>query len=143
MQTAIKLHPVSTQQIATPDGTRAEIEGDTLRVRASDGALLFEYDAATGRGAVCMAKHMRFETEGDIEMVAAGTISLKARQAEMHFGSLIEHVGNAYRYVKELNQLKAGRMRALIAGAIQWKGDRVSVLAREDVHIDGKRINLG
>ena len=148
MLTALKLQDspprsTSTQTIATRDGARAEVDGDSLRVRAADGAVLFEYDAKSGRGVLRMPKHLRLETAGDLEMVAGKRLVMAAPEAETKFGSLIERVGNAFRYVKELHQLKAGRVRTLVEGAIQYKGQRMSLLAREDVHIDGERINLG
>lgn len=143
MLTAIKLHPDNVQRISTSQGAHAEREQDQLRVVAPDGAVLFEYDAATGRGVMHMPKHLRLETEGDLELVAGRKLHLRAQEAEAQFDSLIERVGNAYRYVKELHQLKAGRVRSLVRGAIQLKGERMSLLAREDVHVDGQRINLG
>lgn len=146
MLTALKLQtadPITPSVIATPSGARAEVEDDTVRVRAADGAVLFEYDAESGRGTLRMPTALRLETPGDIELVAGKKLHLQATEAETQFESLIERVGNAYRYVKELHQLKAGRVRSLVRGAIQLKSQRVSMLAREDVHIDGQRINLG
>jgi len=133
--------PVSC--IETRHGARAERDGDMLRVCAPDGAVLFQYDGATGQGTLHMPKKLRLETQGDIEMVAGGKLHMQAQEAETQFGSLVERIGNVYRYVKELQQVKAGRLRSLVKGAIQLKGERMSLLAREDVHIDGERINLG
>ncbi len=143
MLTALKLQPEPNPCITTSDGARAEVDGEQLRVLTPDGIVLFEYDAATGKGALRMPKHLRLETEGDLEIVAGKKLHMQAEQAEARFGTIIERVGNAYRYVKELHQLKAGRVRSLVKGAIQLKGERMSMLAREDVHIDGTRINLG
>ena len=129
--------------VTTRDGAWADSDGDKLRVHAADGAVLFEYDAATGKGTLRMPKHLRLETPGDIELVAGKRLKMEAQDAETKFDSFVEHIGNAFRYVRELQQTKAGRLRSLVKGAIQLKGGRMTMLAQKDVHIDGERINLG
>ena len=47
------------------------------------------------------------------------------------------------RRVGELDEVKAGRLRALITESLWMRGDDVTLLAKRDVRIDGDRINLG
>jgi hypothetical protein len=56
---------------------------------------------------------------------------------------LWERSGQAIRQVKELCQVQAGRMRTLVAGAHHMQSGRTTITAREEVRIDGEKINLG
>jgi len=56
---------------------------------------------------------------------------------------LLERSKNSYRIVENLHEIKAGRMRNLIRNAFHLQSRNASVLAKEDVRIDGNRINLG
>ena len=55
----------------------------------------------------------------------------------------IEHLGNAFCTVKELYQIRAGRQRTVVEGGIRTEAGHVVMRARQDVLIDGERINLG
>ncbi len=48
-----------------------------------------------------------------------------------------------FHWVRQLCQVQAGRMRTLVFGAHHVQSRRTTLVAEEDVHIDGKKINLG
>jgi hypothetical protein len=56
---------------------------------------------------------------------------------------LLERTKDSYRIVENLSEVKAGRMRHLVRNAFHLQSRNASVLAQEDVRIDGNRINLG
>lgn len=56
---------------------------------------------------------------------------------------LVEKAKNVYRQVDNLNQIKAGRMRTLVAGSYHLKSERIIEKAEKEVRIDGDKINLG
>lgn len=51
--------------------------------------------------------------------------------------------GHLFRQVRHLYQMQAGRLRTLVKGAHHSQSQRTTMIAKEDVRIDGKRINLG
>ncbi len=48
-----------------------------------------------------------------------------------------------FRQVRHLCQMQAGRMRTLVKGAHHTQSQRTTLIAKEDVRIDGQSINLG
>jgi hypothetical protein len=62
---------------------------------------------------------------------------------EIAAGSILERADSVFRSVKNLHQLRAGRMRTLVDDSIHTRAERVSIDARKTVHIDGEKINLG
>ncbi len=81
--------PVSGPRLVTPSGASANVEGDRIEVRDVGGKLLFEYDAATGRGSLTMptgdlALHA---PQGNIDIVAGGTV--RCRGEKVSFASKV------------------------------------------------------
>lgn len=78
------LRRIDNPEIVTQDGTSARLEqrpdGEALTIRDRAGRLLFEYDAATGRGSLSMPEgDLRLCTpRGSIELIAAHGIRAAA-----------------------------------------------------------------
>ena len=77
-------------------------------------------------------------------------LSATIERARMAFGKvetvanrLLERVRSSHRIVAHLNELKAGRMRTLVRQAFHLQSKNTTMLADEDVRIDGNRVNLG
>ena len=49
----------------------------------------------------------------------------------------------SYRQIDELDQLHCGRLHYKAEGTLQMRGGFSQLTAKEDVHIDGERINIG
>ncbi|MCA9625961.1 MAG: DUF3540 domain-containing protein [Myxococcales bacterium] len=199
-----------------PDGSSAELDGERLRIRDRRGAILFEYDAETGKGALTIpegdlrlaaprgsielfageglrcvsAGEVAFHSASSVSMTASdGTrsagvsvdpgataitgerLAVSAEEAELRLtrarylgkwleagveraevtlekmerrvGTLIARATNAYHYVEELHQLKTKRLRHRAVEGMHLDAGHVVMKAREDVDIDGERINLG
>ena len=62
---------------------------------------------------------------------------------ESRVGTLVERATNAFRQVTDMHQLKAGRLRTLVKGAMQLKTAHATIKTREEIYIDGKQIHLG
>ncbi|NUP12381.1 MAG: DUF3540 domain-containing protein [Polyangiaceae bacterium] len=172
--------PISGRRLTTSSGASAAVVDEAIEVRDAAGRLLFEYDAATGKGALVMPEgDLTLKApRGNIDLIAGKSISLGTKQltmtaeradvtfADMTYRSVrltaaveqahvvvdrIEQVASnvllrareVVRHVEGLDQTTAGRVRALIRGAYSLKAERASVLAEDDVKIDGKRVNLG
>lgn len=178
--------------LTTQDGASARVERqggvETLAVRDRAGRLLFEYDAASGRGSLSVpvgdlrlcaprgaielyaAEGIRASTDGEVA-ISGETLKVEAKESELHLGDarafastlhaavdraelgfgevvrkaerVIEHAENLYQRIGDLYEVKAGRLRGLVAGSLWLKGEDVTVLAKNDVRIDGEHINLG
>jgi hypothetical protein len=75
-----------------------------------------------------------------------GTVSsakLVCDKLETTAQRLWERSGQAIRQVKDLCQVTAGRMRTLVRGAHDIQSERTTITARDEVRMNGDRINLG
>jgi hypothetical protein len=109
------------------DGSGAVLSGQRLGVSAQEADL--HIDATTFHGRQLTAALERAKVvAGKLETVAV---------------RLIERAKESYHFVEKLHEIKAGRMRRLIRGAFHLQSENTSILAKDDVRIDGKRINLG
>lgn len=54
-----------------------------------------------------------------------------------------QNSGYLFRQVRHLCQMQAGRLRTLVKGAHYTQSQRATLIAKEDVRIDGQKINLG
>jgi hypothetical protein len=112
-----------------------------LRVDGAAAALRAERIAVVADDAELRLRRTRFV--GEVLHGGVERVELVMAKLESHVDRVVERAGNVFRYVKELNQLKAGRHRAQVDGAMQLDAGHVVMRAREDVHIDGEKINLG
>ncbi|NUP07442.1 MAG: DUF3540 domain-containing protein [Polyangiaceae bacterium] len=172
--------PISGRRVVTSSGASAAVLDESIEVRDAAGRLIFEYDAATGKGALVVPNgDLTLKApHGNIDLVAGKSISLGTKQltmtaeradvtfADMSYRAVrldaaveqahvvldrIEQVASnvllrareVVRHVEGLDHTTAGRVRALIRGAYSLKAERASVLAEDDVKIDGNRVNLG
>lgn len=109
------------------DPEQVTLAGERLGVAARRADLRVAEGRYTGEGVSAVVQRVEL-TLGRIETVAERVLS-RAR--------------SAFHQVEELHQLRAGRARALIAGAFQLHARSASLDADEDVRIDGDKINLG
>lgn len=82
-------------------------------------------------------------TAAELVQTTASEVVTKAGRVEVEAGRVVERAGDAYRHVKGLAELQAGRARTLVEGAHQLAAKRTSVQSDEDTIIDGKRVLLG
>lgn len=158
--------------LQTEDGSAVAIrENRILETRDAKGRLLFEYDVVTGSAVVHLAGALRVRAgEVDIEArrgvrIASGEsevtlspvgiegtaprVSAKAQDARFAWGSVEHLVGrlrvwarSVYERVEGLFHTRAERVRVEADDHLVQAGS-ATVVAQDDVRIDGKSINLG
>jgi hypothetical protein len=83
---------------------------------------------------VLRSEALRFEAE---------RIEIRADRLELFARAAFERFVDAYRWVKGLFQLRAGRTRSVVQGMSVLHAERVVHTADKDVKIDGQKIYLG
>ena len=116
-------------KLRTPSGGVAETEGDVIRVRSVEGAVLFEYDAATKQSQL-------HAPDGDLAIVASnGGIRIQASRGVAIDGDRIEM--RARKSVLAGVGATFGRLRSSITLT-----NRKLRLAAEEIDLVGKRAKL-
>ena len=113
----------------------------SLSMRAGKMTVKGEQMACVAARAHVDIEHARFASKR-LE-VCAETVRTVASRVETLAGTLMENVGEAYRKVRRLSQLRAGRVRTLVDSTCHLKARKVYLRSEEDFRIDGKRIDLG
>jgi hypothetical protein len=100
----------------------------------------------------------RIEAPGDLEIAAGGEVRIAGREAvslngprvavkagklEFVAETLFSRCAGVFQWVKETLQTVAGRVRTVSEGTVSVRAERIVETAREDVRIDGKKIDLG
>jgi sucrose-6-phosphate hydrolase SacC (GH32 family) len=116
------------------------LKGSGLTKWSVPGDLVFE--APYGGIKLECAQPMQFNSERRID-IASPQMTLRATRLEFSARSLVQRVGNAYLWVKELFQVKSRRYRAVADESYLVKTKRVRMKSDGDFNIDGKTIHLG
>jgi len=156
--------------IQTTQGAFAELHKtrstESLTIYSDKKELLFEYDPVNRISRVNVQQgDLEFTSQrGDIKFNAAKTVEIngdtvslnskkldiKAIAGQMFFGrlettaeTLLESAKNVYRSVKELSQLRTGRLRTLVDETYQVNADKVLVKSENDFKVKAEKIHLG
>jgi hypothetical protein len=73
----------------------------------------------------------------------APDVSLRARRLQVFAHSLREQLGTLYQSVTELLSVHAGSTHTEVEGTAHTQAGRSTLLTRDEVNINGKKINLG
>jgi hypothetical protein len=99
-----------------------------------------------------------FTAPGNLELRATGTIDLRASKGvritspdvsvragtlRLIAKSVTEKFVDAARWVRDAFQLRAGRVRQVVDGKYSLQAERIHERAKDDVKIDGRKIDLG
>jgi len=137
-----------------------------LQMFNSDNELLFTYNPDTQTSRVNIVKgDLELRTEdGDIRLNAANKVCLRSQSLEMEShklklhasyakltfdrletatDTLIENAKNVYRSVKQLTQLRTGRMRTLVNETYHFKSNKAMIKAEQDYKVNAEKIHLG
>jgi hypothetical protein len=85
---------------------------------------------------------VQFTSGTGIEMQAP-EVKVTARAYTVLAKTLTEKVTSAFRWVKDIASLKAGRQRTHVEGASYERAERRVIKAKKDVRVNGDRIHLG
>lgn len=58
-------------------------------------------------------------------------------------GRVTERVRNSFRWIENLEQIRAGRIRTIVKDRFSVKAGHASLISEEEVAIDGKKIHIG
>ncbi len=112
------------------------VVGDTLLVLRLDGEELYAIGVLDGRGETA------FESKGTITL-RAPRVRIEAGKLEITAERILEKARDVYRWVSEFLHVKSRHMRTAVEKDYQLRAGTATVRAVEDVHIDGRSINLG
>lgn len=118
--------PGRVQSLAL-DQTGLDLAVRRMRLSAARG------EWAVGRG---IYRGQQFDANVDRARMVYGRLETVARV-------LWERIDEGCRQVRDLYQIKAGRLRTLVQGALHMKSKRTDILAQEAVRIDAEKIHLG
>ena len=156
----------ATVTIAKRDGV------ERIEVRDAQARLVFELDPATGRTVVSVpAGDLAIAAAGNVDIVAGGTLrcrgaervafeagagerrarfvlsaalaELVASRIETVADRIFQRARSVFRQVEDLDQLRAGRSRAVVKDGFYVESGHTSIESAEEVKIDGKTIHLG
>jgi hypothetical protein len=87
---------------------------------------------------------------GTVRLIAGKGVSMEAPSIELRAGTieleaktLVQHLENAYQWVKDLFQVNAGRSRLDTEGSHHQVAERTYIRSEKETKIDGDRIYLG
>ncbi|MCA8911489.1 MAG: DUF3540 domain-containing protein [Planctomycetes bacterium] len=166
---ATKLGPAVVRSLE--DGRiTAEFEGEQV---SAVNAIAFPWTPNKGDVVLLIAQEDAhyvigvLQTQGDFTMTFPANVNLRAPKGaiNLHSGegidmhapdvkvtggkitllakTMTEKLGNAFRWVGDLVQVKAGRSRTLVDGASYERCERRVIKAKKDVRVNGNRIHLG
>lgn len=133
-------------------GYRYDAEIDDVLLVIGDGDRAWVIGVVAGRG------RSSIEAPGDLELRAAGTISIAGDKGVRLVGeeieiapsrlrvtasSLVETLGNAFRRVTGMLSTKAGETHTIVDGQATARAKNLVVLTDETASIDGQQIRLG
>lgn len=122
-----------------------------LAIGQDDGHYVIGVLQTTGDMRLAFPAGVHFHApRGRVEFTSGEEIELQAPSVRVQSGKLelvartiSEKFVNAFRCVKELSQLRAGRARTMVDGMNYQRAERQAIRARKDVRVDGNQIHLG
>jgi hypothetical protein len=145
-----------SRTVVSTSGAYAELthapQGESLRVFSTEQQLLFEYDPASGKTRVYIPSgDLEFvAARGDIIFTSARAISLRAHTVQVASLATVRlAVTDVFGRIRSastvegLIQVKAGRMRALLAGTYHFKAKKAFMKAEDDFKVNADKIHLG
>jgi len=149
MDTATYLGPATALEVS---GLRARVSvGDdetwarmatSFRPAAGDEVLVVRLDGGETYVIGILSGDARIESDRAITL-RAPAVRIEAGAFEVGARRIIEKAHDVYRWVQDLFQVKARRMRSVVEADFHLRAGTANVKATGDVNIDGESINLG
>jgi hypothetical protein len=167
VESAVRVGPATVRALRndrvillTPSGeTEAElalaypyhpVPGDIVLTLAGEKVYVIGVLRGQGKTTLSMAGNVEIRAGGSLDLVAERAVTIRSPQVTLRADRLetvaraaFERFVDSYRWVKDLYQVAAGRSRLLVDGTTTVQAERIVERARQDVSIDGSRINLG
>lgn len=138
-------------QLALAIPYRPSIGDELLVIGGASGYWVIGVIAGRGTTELCMpgdvdlhAMNGRLRLRGDRGVDIAGeTIGLTSRTLRVAADTAVERFGNLVTQVREMLSTKAGERHTNVAGASLETAQRVTILAEDNVAVNGQQIHLG
>lgn len=73
----------------------------------------------------------------------AATVEMRADTIELEATTLTQRIGTAFQWVKDLLQIRAGRLRSVVDGTAHQMAERTFIRSEKETKVDGEKIYLG
>ena len=125
---------ISTRSRDRLPDQRLQVDGDGVHL----GVHALDVSAGKGNVRIASAAYRGNRVTSDVDRAkfTYGRLEVAARRVLQRSGQLVQQV-------KRLCQVQAGRLRTLVTGAHHLQSKSTTLIAEEDVRIDGNKINLG
>lgn len=156
------LAPMGEVTIAAGGGLH--LHGRSIQLRTLSSVRILVHDLASRilgsmgigrRGLELQTPSVRVETDesnlttkevgvrADLVSLEAQRVRTRAGSVELEADSLVQRVGSLTRWVRDLAQLRAGRLRSIVTGSWISRSGRADLRSKETFKVDGDRIHLG
>ncbi|MEO7031576.1 MAG: DUF3540 domain-containing protein [Herbaspirillum sp.] len=139
--TGATLHLPGAVEMTTQHG-KLRVNATQLELTAHDSVSLqapkIELDGLAGK-----LQFHRIDANAQEFNGRIGNISLLAQNVHSTVDRLIQKARNSFRWIENLDETRAGRVRMQITDRFQLKARHASMIAEDQVKIDGKKIDLG
>jgi hypothetical protein len=133
--------PTGRVVLRSAEGIAVDTGGD-VAVRAENVALE-PTQAVVVRGRVARLTADTVELVAERMVTKARTVAHKLERLELQAKSIVERADESFRFVADVAELRAGRVRTLVRELFAVRTRRGSLVADEDMAVDGRRVLLG
>jgi hypothetical protein len=128
--------------IKTEQGRIGIIAKDGLDLASEKGISLIshEFDLTAAESTVSIGKLSFWGTVIEAQLDRIKTI---VDHVESFVKRFFQKSGQSYRFVDQVDHVKSGRITYEAEKTLQLRGTFAQMTAKEDIHIDGERINIG
>lgn len=75
--------------------------------------------------------------------LSAPAVEIRAEAIEMEATTLTQRIESAFQWVKDLLQIRAGRLRSVVEGSAHQMAERTFIRSEKETKVDGEKIYLG
>lgn len=75
--------------------------------------------------------------------LSAPAVEMRAETIEMEATTLTQRIESAFQWVKDLLQVRAGRLRSVVEGSAHQLAERTFIRSEKETKVDGEKIYLG
>jgi hypothetical protein len=118
------------------------IEGDEISLRGSKNASL-EAPEVKLSGVYGEVRFAGFSFLASWCETRVNKAVLAAHKLDTVIDSLTERIRNSFRHIEGMEQIKARRIRTIVKERFFLKAKHATVIAEEEVSVDGKQIHIG
>ena len=128
--------------ITTRDGTLGMVasQGITVASHKEINLLSSKIGMSSAEGDIRIGK---LSVLGEACDISLKTVKFLARAFESVLDRLVSRSRRSYRFVEDMDQVKAGTIHHTADKALMLRGSFAQMTAKDDVHIDAERIHVG